>query len=728
MQAIWLRRMRSGDCNMIRSRQAFLGAIAAAFLLASTTGSGRPAEPPPEADRGFRAAIEADWARQEARSKRRASDPTSVRAALERFERLYAHLSGPDAPSGMPAASLERARKELRRARKEVRRLSELEDSERLRLYLRIRWAARELALANPLFAGKPIAFLERRRFVCQMLHEYLGYFYDYGDVAGGGVYVLERPATSFEARRLAGEDRLGKGNFATLSVSYDGRTLYFAFARRADRKPRFYSPERQSFHIYAIEADGTGLRQLTFGPDDDFDPCELPDGGIAFMSTRRGGFCRCNNEWEPISTYTLHRMERDGSQIRTLSFHETNEWHPSVLADGRIAYSRWDYVDRSAANFHGIWVTNPDGTGAAAIFGNYTARINACYQPRAVPGSRRIVFVAGAHHANVGGALVLLDPARTGLDPRTGEDSFDAIEVLTPEIRFPEAPGWPKSYFHSPWPLSEAFYLVAFSYDPLPGMSSVNADTETGLYLFDSFGGLELLYRKHGIPAMYPVPLAARPKPPAIASTLDPELGDEGEFLLTDVRRSLFPLPEGRAVREDAHGERAPDRLRERRVRAHAPRDRAGRRGRVCVLPRAGEEAALLPGNRCLGEGRPGDAERRVPPARGEARMRRLPRASRHRIAARSADRAPARSVRHPAGARRIEALELRAPRTTHPRCALRAMPRRRRRRARTGRRSRRGIHPILRELAPLRTLVRMGRRRNRLFSRDAARPDAIR
>ena len=136
-------------------------------------------------------------------------------------------------------------------------------------------------------------------------------------------------------------------------------------------------------------------------------------------MSTRRGGFGRCHNPWEPLPTYTLHRMDADGSDVRTLSWHETNEWHPSVLNDGRIVYTRWDYVDRSAANFHGLWVSNPDGTNPVSLFGNYTTRINACYQPRAIPGSQRVMFVAGAHHADVGGSLVIVDPRRVALDPR---------------------------------------------------------------------------------------------------------------------------------------------------------------------------------------------------------------------------------------------------------------------------------------------------------------------
>jgi hypothetical protein len=93
---------------------------------------------------------------------------------------------------------------------------------------------------------------------------------------------------------------------------------------------------------------------------------------------------------------------------------------------------------------------------------------------------------------------------------------------------------------------------LVSFSFDPLPGMSSGEGkDTRTGLYYFDRFGNLELLYRDPAISSMYPIPLVARGRPPVVASGLDQSLGNEGEFLLADVRRSFFPMPAGRDIRE---------------------------------------------------------------------------------------------------------------------------------------------------------------------------------
>jgi len=526
-----------------RSCQA-VGTLIAVAVTCGSLGTA-PGQEAVDGD-ALRAMVEADWTAQEKRRGRAPQDPEAIADVFLSARRLLDDLR---AMSNRP--DLESETRSLKRLQERFLQVEALDESARLDLYRQVRTVARRAALKNPMVASRPLVFLKRRRFISQMLHEYLGYFYDYGDIAGGGVYVLEEPGRSLRLRDLVG-GRLPRGNYTTLSLSFDAKTVYFAFSERAPQKPDYYSPERRCFHLFAVDVGGRKLRQLTTGPNDDFDPCPLPDGGLAFLSTRRGGFGRCHNPWEPLPAYTLHRVDTSGGDVETLSFHETNEWHPSVLADGRIVYIRWDYVDRSAANFHGLWVTAPDGTASSVLFGNYTMRINACYQPRAVPGSNRIVFVAGAHHAAVGGSLVLVDPARVSLDPETGQDRFDSLEVLTPEVCFPEAPGWPSSYFHSPWPLSENYYLVSFSFDPLPGMGPrVKDDTKTGLYYFDRFGNMELLYREEGISAMYPIPLAPRPVPPVVPSTRDAALGGEGQLVLTDVARSFEPLPRSRPIRE---------------------------------------------------------------------------------------------------------------------------------------------------------------------------------
>nr|MCU0980575.1 hypothetical protein [Pirellulaceae bacterium] len=282
---------RESSARLNRKIQAATLLICSGFL----SGDLHAATPSLRGEDSLARQVEADWAAQERRWKRTADSPQAVHEALQRGERLLADLG-----RAMPETELEPEAATLRGLRAAVDDADHLASEQRSALYTQLRWATRNLALKNPLLAGKPLVFMKRHRFVSQMLHEYLAYFYDYGDVAGGGVFVLENPGRSFQTRDLIA-GRLPRGNYTTLALSYDGGTVYFAFAERAAEKPDFYSPQRRCFHLYAVGADGSHLRALTEGPEDDFDPCPLPDGGLAFMSTRRGGFGRCHNPWEPL-------------------------------------------------------------------------------------------------------------------------------------------------------------------------------------------------------------------------------------------------------------------------------------------------------------------------------------------------------------------------------------------------------------------------------------------
>jgi hypothetical protein len=46
-------------------------------------------------------------------------------------------------------------------------------------------------------------------------------------------------------------------------------------------------------------------------------------------------------------------------------------------------------------------------------VYGNYTLAPQCVFEARSVPGSRRLIFTACAHHSNMGGSLVLLDRTR---------------------------------------------------------------------------------------------------------------------------------------------------------------------------------------------------------------------------------------------------------------------------------------------------------------------------
>ena len=55
--------------------------------------------------------------------------------------------------------------------------------------------------------------------------------------------------------------------------------------------------------------------------------------------------------------------MSADGNRIWPISAFETFEYTPSVAADGRILYCRWDYIDRFNGHFFSLWSSLPNGS-----------------------------------------------------------------------------------------------------------------------------------------------------------------------------------------------------------------------------------------------------------------------------------------------------------------------------------------------------------------------------
>src|SRR5512135_1627681 len=168
-------------------------------------------------------------------------------------------------------------------------------------------------------------------------------------------------------------------------------------------------------YHIYEMDAGGTGLRQLTFGPGvTDIDPIYLPDGRILFTSTREPKYCMCNRH----IMGNLFTMEADGANIQQIGHSTLHEGHASLLPDGRVLYDRWEYVDRNFGDAQGLWTTNPDGTNHAVYYGNNTASPGAKLEGRPIPGTERVVCTFSSCHDRPWGALAIVD-RRLAVDGR---------------------------------------------------------------------------------------------------------------------------------------------------------------------------------------------------------------------------------------------------------------------------------------------------------------------
>jgi len=445
-------------------------------------------------------------------------------------------------------------------------------------LYLDARRAVRRLVMANPLLDFDRILFAKR---AAPQFPHMSDQYYGWWSRGGGGLYVLEDFRGDGPPRVTCLTSDMPDGTFLRPDISYDGKRVLFAYARYyphvADLKNKTDKrnlPEDAFFHVYEMNVDGTGRRRLTRGKYDDFDARYLPDGRIAFLSTRRGQAVVCNRasaqatlhdtmldsyvrcgggDSRPVAIYTLHVMDVDGGNLEAISAFENFEWTPSVAPDGRILYARWDYVDRHNNAYMSLWSTRPDGTNPMIVYGNFTRNPHCIFEARPVPGSGRIVFTASAHHSNTGGSLCLLDPD-------VGVDGEGPVRRLTPEVCFPETEGWPDTYYANPWPLSETYYLLAWSTRRLPPHHRATGDENPinamGLYVFDTFGNLELLYRDPDISCQYPIPIRPRPMSATIAvgaaEGVEPAQDGtkEGRFLLQNVYEGLRGVEPGTVAR----------------------------------------------------------------------------------------------------------------------------------------------------------------------------------
>jgi len=426
----------------------------------------------------------------------------------------------------------------------------------------------RRIALANPLLDFRDLVFIKRHR---TFYHHMCDQFYGICQNPGGGLYVLEdafgpnprvrdvladavcetgrlkgqrlaggsleRPSLRYDGQRaISGEDAEG-GSFLSPALSPDGRRIAFAYVERKGGKEQIFHEDptrghwdtQRCYHIFTVNVDGTGLAQLTDGTWNDFDPCWLPNGRLAFITERRGGYLRCGRA---CPLYTLYDMNPDGSGINCLSFHDSNEWHPSVSHDGRVVWTRWDYVDRHGCIAHMPWITTLDGRDPRPLHGNYAprqARPDMELYVRPIPGSAKYVGLAAPHHGQAYGSMIIINPQVMD------DDGMGPVRRFTPEVSFPESQGG-RQVYSTPWPLGENYHLAVYD-AAMSGARLKRPGENYGIYLVDAFGNKELLYRDPDVGCMNPIPLRPQPLPAAPATTLAEvrdgkaiSIGDEGE------------------------------------------------------------------------------------------------------------------------------------------------------------------------------------------------------
>jgi hypothetical protein len=339
------------------------------------------------------------------------------------------------------------------------------------------------------------------------------------------------------ETRKLVPE--LEGGIIGRFDLDYDAGKFVF------DWKPE----QQEGFRIYEKNLNTGELKSLTSRPDnedeliklyrvteeyhhgtDDMHPIYLPDGKICFISTRPQYGILCDAP-DNFSTTVLYRMDSDGSNIEKLTNSSVSESNPSVMNDGRIIYTRWEYLDKGAVSVKCLWAMRPDGTNPVEIYGNTLALPPTLLMGRQIPGQPDLYSCLGTPHCCPQNGVGTVLTINTSKDLRTREP----IQYITPNTDIRAENGtfqyirgeWVRTdsgpLYCDPYPLSDKMFLVA--HNP---SKYFNDKTAWGLYLIDDFGNHILIHRDPEISCWQPIPFKKRKRPPVINSALSPQLAEQ--------------------------------------------------------------------------------------------------------------------------------------------------------------------------------------------------------
>ena len=298
-----------------------------------------------------------------------------------------------------------------------------------------------------------------------------------------------------FDTKKLTTLLADDRGGVRDPQVHYDGTKVVFSYRKGGT----------ENYLLYEINLDGSGLKQLTQGIYDDIEPTYMPDGSIIFVSTRCKRWVNC---WL-TQVAVLHKCDADGGNVRPISSNNEQDNTPWPLPDGRILYTRWEYVDRSQVDYHHLWVANPDGTSQMIWYGNLHPGV-VMIDAKPIPGSEKVVanFSPGHGQREHAGAITVVDP-KAGPDERAFARRVSKHE-----------------HYYDPWAFSEDCFMAAAG---------------AGLVLMDGKGVEQEIFRlpeedaRSGMHLHEPRPIAPRVRERVMPDRVDPAQ-PTGHLVLADI------------------------------------------------------------------------------------------------------------------------------------------------------------------------------------------------
>jgi Tol biopolymer transport system component len=252
-------------------------------------------------------------------------------------------------------------------------------------------------------------------------------------------------PCDQIFTMRLDGSDerRVSTGTGRTTCGYFypGGDDIVFASTHEASAacppKPSFSRgyvwPIYDSYEIYRLTADGSGLRKLTNSPGYDAEATIAPDGLITFTSVRDGDM-------------EIYTMKGDGSAVRRLTNRPGPDGGPFFSWDGqqiafrgRVSSDEEEMADYRALLKQGLWrpttlelfVMDRDGRNLRQV----TRLGGANFAPSWHPDGKRLVFASNVHDPRGRDFdIYMINVDGTGLERVTFNDTFDGFPMFSPD------------------------------------------------------------------------------------------------------------------------------------------------------------------------------------------------------------------------------------------------------------------------------------------------------
>ena len=323
----------------------------------------------------------------------------------------------------------------------------------------------------------------------------------------GADLFFRDRAAVGAEAVNITGDITQGLGAIRDVEIDYDGSRLLFSmrtpFEEGVDEEDQVAT---WNVWQYTFETD-TLVRVI---PDDltaeighDIMPKYLPDGRIIFASTRqtqsqallldenKGAFPAMDEDEEEFA-FNLHVMNDDGSGLKQVTFNQSHDLDPSVMADGKIVFSRWD--NNMSNNQVNLYRMNPDGSEIELLYGQWSHDTGTngstiqFMQPRETEDGRTMVLARPFTNTEGGGELVVIDtpqyventqPTAVNIGVLTGPAQEDA--TVNNVITEPGQPS-PGGRYYSVYPIQDGTgrLMVSWSQCRLIEFLEDDGDPET--------------------------------------------------------------------------------------------------------------------------------------------------------------------------------------------------------------------------------------------------------